>query len=286
MSSDPKHIQIKLEAIAKMVKYDISHAGKETAGLLIGEEKDGIVYVDDIRVGDQKGNAVHVEISEEELTHAVIDVSERTDGKVIVGWWHTHPNLSSFLSPTDIKTQLNYQALMPNAIAIVIDPVKYSKTMKLENLDFKVFRVEDGKAKQFNYYTTGSVEFGLNTFVKEGSVEVSKPGPRLIRAPVLSENHLKQMKYSLANVSEKLDEPNRVALETWIEFASALQSGDIKEVPIDVESIISKIDNSMEKIDDTLISIEDELLNWKATKAFFAMSLGLLIEAILFYLFI
>ena len=40
---DPMMIQISLQALAKMVKFDLSKIGTETVGLLIGYEADGIV---------------------------------------------------------------------------------------------------------------------------------------------------------------------------------------------------------------------------------------------------
>ncbi|MFX0018884.1 MAG: Mov34/MPN/PAD-1 family protein [Promethearchaeota archaeon] len=41
----------------------------------------------------------------------------------VVGWWHSHPNLGCFLSPTDLKTQ---QHFFPEnfQVALVIDPIK------------------------------------------------------------------------------------------------------------------------------------------------------------------
>ena len=42
----------------------------------------------------------------------------------IIGWYHSHPNYSSYMSPTDIKTQkrmFNH----PYQCAIVIDPIKF-----------------------------------------------------------------------------------------------------------------------------------------------------------------
>ncbi len=41
----------------------------------------------------------------------------------IVGWWHTHPNLGCFLSPTDLLTQ-NYFFSKEYQVALVIDPVR------------------------------------------------------------------------------------------------------------------------------------------------------------------
>ena len=90
-------IVIDASIMAKMIAYDLSQPGKETAGLLIGELRGDDLHIDEVRIGDQEGNAVYVEITEQELINAVIEISGRKDGKSIVGWIHTHPSLSSFM---------------------------------------------------------------------------------------------------------------------------------------------------------------------------------------------
>ena len=40
---------------------------------------------------------------------------------------HTHPTQTAFLSSVDLHTQLSYQLMLPEAIAIVISP-KYNET--------------------------------------------------------------------------------------------------------------------------------------------------------------
>lgn len=40
---------------------------------------------------------------------------------------HTHPSQTAFLSSVDLHTQLSYQLMLPEAIAIVIAP-KYNET--------------------------------------------------------------------------------------------------------------------------------------------------------------
>ena len=38
----------------------------------------------------KEGTAVHVEFKEEELIETTIEISKRSDDRVIVGWIHTH----------------------------------------------------------------------------------------------------------------------------------------------------------------------------------------------------
>lgn len=279
-------VQISLAAMAEMIRFDLSNPGKETAGLLIGHEEGGIVHVDSIRVGKQTGNAVHVVISDEELMHAAIEVSERSDGKVIVGWWHTHPGLSAFLSGTDIRTQSVYQALMPKAIAIVIDDMKYMETGKLTDLDFGVFRVSDGKAVRVGYKVTDSLEIGLAATAL-GKVEITQPNPPKIEkyfAPSLSAKELKRLR--IRAQSSSLNDDEREKIDLWLDLAEAMQTGDIKEVPLDVDSLLVSLDDSLADVHDSLTEIEEQVFNRDASRSFIAMLFGLVLEFVVLFVLI
>jgi|GEM_PF-2624317 len=61
----------------------------------------------------------------------------RFRARKIVGWIHTHPHLSVFLSSQDLSTFNTIFSLEPNAVAVVIDPFckeKYSSVFTKENL--------------------------------------------------------------------------------------------------------------------------------------------------------
>lgn len=284
-------IQISLEALATMIKFDLSVKGKETAGLLIGHESNGVVHIDEVRIGDQQANAVHVEISTEELVMAAVEISERGDGKSIVGWIHTHPGLTAFLSPTDVNTQLIYQAQMPNAVAIVVDAVKYSHTLQLKDLDLGVFRVINNKAVRQNYSIKDSTEFGLRAFISSDSVipktrEVIKEVVTEAYAPVLDQNQLILMKSNLEKLQSSMSKEDISAINAWIEVMEALQTGDIQEVPIDVVNLNEELMGSIDRIDDTLVELEFEIEDKAAQKGMFAILLGLILEFFVFYTFL
>lgn len=46
---------------------------------------------------------------------------------ITLGWIHTHPSQTAFLSSVDMHNQYGYQAMLPEAIAIVCAP-KYQET--------------------------------------------------------------------------------------------------------------------------------------------------------------
>ncbi|KAI3623521.1 hypothetical protein CBS14141_003782 [Malassezia furfur] len=55
--------------------------------------------------------------SEEEVT-----ALQLTEDLLTLGWIHTHPSQSCFLSSLDLHTQAGYQALLPEAVAVVCAP--------------------------------------------------------------------------------------------------------------------------------------------------------------------
>eukprot|EP00164_Ancoracysta_twista_P005272 GFYU01007214.1.p1 GENE.GFYU01007214.1~~GFYU01007214.1.p1 ORF type:complete len:133 (+),score=24.38 GFYU01007214.1:53-400(+) len=58
-------------------------------------------------------------MNEEQVFHVI------TEGDLMVlGWIHTHPSQTCFLSSIDVHTQFSYQTLMPEAVAIVMAPQK------------------------------------------------------------------------------------------------------------------------------------------------------------------
>ena len=101
---------------------------REHGGILLGEvfEDPGGRYFVVVRASllapHTAGSSVHLQFSEaswESLWEQMGTLPEC----VMVGWYHTHPNLGVFLSGTDRRTQELYFS-QPWQIAVVIDPVK------------------------------------------------------------------------------------------------------------------------------------------------------------------
>ncbi len=295
MSADFSNIFISASAMGEMIEFDLSQPGKETAGLLIGEMVDKDVYIDEIRVGAQVGSAVHVEINEEALIAATIEISEREDGKSIMGWFHTHPGMSSFMSPTDVNTQRIYQAFFPEAVAIVIDAIKFSETNNIKDLDFGVFRLINGKSARVKYDVTNALEFALNSYlssdkvvVHHGSrVPVTSADTQYIGfTPIMSLNRLKLMKYKVDRLMPDMSSKDSKALQAWIELAEAMQDGAISEVPVDVVKLNENMDSTMYSLEESLDELDDMWYEQRATLALFGSFFGILIQALIFYFFI
>ncbi|KAM7537055.1 hypothetical protein Aperf_G00000060717 [Anoplocephala perfoliata] len=60
--------------------------------------------------------------NEEELLECI-----ESSGLIVLGWIHTHPSQTAFMSSMDLHCQLSYQLMLPEAIAIVCSP-KFNET--------------------------------------------------------------------------------------------------------------------------------------------------------------
>ncbi|NXK96632.1 STABP protein, partial [Formicarius rufipectus] len=97
--------------------------GVETCGILCGKLTRNEFTVTHVMVPKQRGgpDCCSTE-SEEELF-----LSQDQLGLVTLGWIHTHPTQTAFLSSVDLHTHCSYQMMLPESIAIVCSP-KYQET--------------------------------------------------------------------------------------------------------------------------------------------------------------
>lgn len=97
-----------------------THRGIETCGILAGvlSPDDARFTVTTLIVPKQEGTTDTVQaLAEEEIFEA-----QDSRGLYPLGWIHTHPTQTCFLSSIDIHTQCGYQTMMDEAIAIVMAP--------------------------------------------------------------------------------------------------------------------------------------------------------------------
>ena len=117
--------------------------------LVVGKNKKDDVLISEV-VPMISGSEVEVGFKNETYTKAaIIDSMAAERNEFIVGWFHTHPRLGLFLSPTDVINQLGYQSLNPKAIAIVFDFAQMSSGKS----GFSFFRLDDpslGEASNFH----------------------------------------------------------------------------------------------------------------------------------------
>ena len=107
-----------------------TRANLETCGILCGTLISNALFISKLVIPDQESTSDTCEtINESELFDYV-------DGEdlMVLGWIHTHPTQTCFMSSRDLHTHGGYQVMMPESIAIVCAPSKG---------DWGVFRLTD-----------------------------------------------------------------------------------------------------------------------------------------------
>ncbi|CAG9864268.1 unnamed protein product [Phyllotreta striolata] len=95
----------------------------ETCGILAGMLEKNELIITHMILPKQKGTSDSCVTTNEE---EIFDYQDQ-HGLITLGWIHTHPTQTAFLSSVDLHTHCPYQLLMPEAIAIVCSP-KYNET--------------------------------------------------------------------------------------------------------------------------------------------------------------
>ena len=113
-------VQIDYSVVAEIAERCMGQA-HEIAGVLIGEwipGPPGILKIktQEMGEGSELTSETFVALTDESLVNIVQKISERKDDLTIVGWWHSHPGMSSdFFSQQDQDTQRIYQNLFSAA---------------------------------------------------------------------------------------------------------------------------------------------------------------------------
>ncbi|CAG5135339.1 unnamed protein product, partial [Candidula unifasciata] len=95
----------------------------ETMGILFGKLSQGKFIITNLFIPQQKGGHDSCDMeNEEELI-----VYQDEQNLITLGWIHTHPTQTAFLSSVDLHSHFPWQKMMPEAIAIVCSP-KYDET--------------------------------------------------------------------------------------------------------------------------------------------------------------
>lgn len=97
-----------------------TRANLETCGVLCGTLISNALFISKLVIPDQESTSDTCEtVNEGELFDYV-------DGEdlMVLGWIHTHPTQTCFMSSRDLHTHCGYQVMMPESIAIVCAPSK------------------------------------------------------------------------------------------------------------------------------------------------------------------
>ncbi|KAL8801922.1 MAG: hypothetical protein Q9182_004156 [Xanthomendoza sp. 2 TL-2023] len=95
-------------------------ANLETCGILCGTLISNALFISKLVIPEQESTSDTCETVNES------DLFDYIDGEdlMILGWIHTHPTQTCFMSSRDLHTHSGYQVMMPESIAIVCAPSK------------------------------------------------------------------------------------------------------------------------------------------------------------------
>ncbi|XP_018568962.1 STAM-binding protein isoform X2 [Anoplophora glabripennis] len=116
-------VPVKVMTLFQAMAQTNTHKNIETCGVLTGKLERNELIITHMIVPKQKGTSDScMTMNEEEI----FDYQDQHN-LITIGWIHTHPTQTAFLSSVDLHTHCPYQLLMPEAIAIVCSP-KYNET--------------------------------------------------------------------------------------------------------------------------------------------------------------
>ncbi|KAE9398061.1 Mov34-domain-containing protein [Gymnopus androsaceus JB14] len=104
---------------------------RETCGLLLGKDKGNRFVVTTLLVPKQHSTSDTCTMDEEEL---ILQVTEER-ALITLGWIHTHPSQSCFMSSVDLHTHSAFQRMLPESFAVVCAPSSVP--------NFGIFRLTD-----------------------------------------------------------------------------------------------------------------------------------------------
>ena len=147
-------IEINYSVVAEIAEKCMGQTN-EIAGLLIGEwipGPPGILKIKAQEMGEANEftSDTFVALTDESLVKIVQKVSARKDDFTIVGWWHSHPGMSTdFFSQQDQETQRIYQNLFSSAVGLVVD--YETEITSLDELDLRLYQVRKGVVIEIPY---------------------------------------------------------------------------------------------------------------------------------------
>lgn len=145
-------VEISPLAFSKIIDWTSSNTEREVGGYLIGFIDNGKVIITDSTFAVISSTPTHVQLDEMAQFRIIEEIEKRGGKETITGFWHTHPGIGCFMSGTDIATQKVYQALLPEAIAMVNDGNKFARTRNQNDFEAHFYRVNnDNRAVEINF---------------------------------------------------------------------------------------------------------------------------------------
>ncbi|XP_068957864.1 AMSH-like protease [Petaurus breviceps papuanus] len=122
--------------------------GIETCGILCGKLTHNEFTITHVIVPKQSAGPDYCDVANVEELFSVQD----QHSLLTLGWIHTHPTQTAFLSSVDLHTHCSYQLMLPEAIAIVCSP-KHKDTGIFRLTNAGMLEVSACKKKGFHPHT-------------------------------------------------------------------------------------------------------------------------------------
>ena len=122
------NICLELGAYQVVAAHAASTPEREVAGLLLGQARERnhcleVIITQALRGQATQGTPVSVQLSFESWKYFIEAKAARYPHLATVGWYHTHPGLGTFLSPTDELAHMSFFG-KPWQVALVVDPLQ------------------------------------------------------------------------------------------------------------------------------------------------------------------
>ncbi|XP_040270487.1 STAM-binding protein [Bufo bufo] len=142
-----RHVRIPQEVVVKFLKLAEVNTQRavETCGILCGKLMQNEFTITHVIVPKQCGGPDYCNTENEEDLFLIQD----QHGLITLGWIHTHPTQTAFLSSVDLHTHCSYQMMLPESIAIVCSP-KFQETGIFRLTDYGMKEIGDCREKGFH----------------------------------------------------------------------------------------------------------------------------------------
>nr|XP_033796105.1 AMSH-like protease isoform X3 [Geotrypetes seraphini]XP_033796106.1 AMSH-like protease isoform X3 [Geotrypetes seraphini]XP_033796107.1 AMSH-like protease isoform X3 [Geotrypetes seraphini]XP_033796108.1 AMSH-like protease isoform X3 [Geotrypetes seraphini]XP_033796109.1 AMSH-like protease isoform X3 [Geotrypetes seraphini]XP_033796111.1 AMSH-like protease isoform X3 [Geotrypetes seraphini]XP_033796112.1 AMSH-like protease isoform X3 [Geotrypetes seraphini] len=130
----------------------------ETCGILCGKLMHNEFTITHVIVPKQSAGPDYCDMENVEELFSVQDQHDL----LTLGWIHTHPTQTAFLSSVDLHTHCSYQLMLPEAIAIVCSP-KHNETGIFRLTNAGMLEVSACKKKGFHPHSKDPKQFNVST---------------------------------------------------------------------------------------------------------------------------
>lgn len=142
-----RHVIIPRELCHKFLQLADANTAREveTCGILCGKLMRNEFTITHVILPKQHGGPDYCNTENEEELFLIQD----QHGLITLGWIHTHPTQTAFLSSVDLHTHCSYQIMLPESIAIVCSP-KYQETGFFKLTDHGMDEISSCRQKGFH----------------------------------------------------------------------------------------------------------------------------------------